>query len=317
MGRGLAWDSIERQVAAKAYVTASENSVNGADQKTQQFSEAIHRYVQQFAPPNSDPRKFSGRLPCTIYDFLKTQVFPDVQKFSAAINMVKKSLNTGNPSEADIHCMAIAHYFQWTYGADPNYMMNGRNAFNPSSKWENYLAFLELRKSPKFFVSPSDSVKKPNVVSTSTTTDNTVSDLSDHEGKHNSDDDKGTSKKQKMDEIISIDCEVQSRVGQKRAKLALKEKQANEEREKHAKSVSNSIASIASSQAGMYHLMQISEHRKNLKMLKEKYNEYKQFDREKAMSILSDIDKLENLILNFGKENKALGSENRNGTSDK
>jgi hypothetical protein len=68
--------------------------------------------------------------------------------------------------------------------------MNCRNAFNPSSKWENYLAFLELRKSPNFFVSPNDSVKKPNVMSTSTTTDNTVSDLSDHEGKYSSDGDK-------------------------------------------------------------------------------------------------------------------------------
>jgi hypothetical protein len=61
MGRGLAWDWQERQIAAKAYVLATENNIVGADQKTSQFQESIYRYVQQYTPPNSDSTKYVGR----------------------------------------------------------------------------------------------------------------------------------------------------------------------------------------------------------------------------------------------------------------
>jgi hypothetical protein len=43
MGRGLAWDAIEQQIAAKAYVSASENNINGADQRASTFAGSIHR----------------------------------------------------------------------------------------------------------------------------------------------------------------------------------------------------------------------------------------------------------------------------------
>jgi hypothetical protein len=39
MGQGLAWDWIERQVAAKAYCLQTENNTVGTDQKTSQFQE--------------------------------------------------------------------------------------------------------------------------------------------------------------------------------------------------------------------------------------------------------------------------------------
>jgi hypothetical protein len=236
--------------------------------KTQQFSECIHRYVIQFAPPNADPLRFGGRSPRTIYDYIKINILPDVQKFSPAINIVKRSINTGNPSEVDIHCMAIAHHLRWVFGADPSYMTNGKQAFNPSKKWDNYLAYLELRKNPKFFESPSAMVQKtPNEVSmTYNTIDNGVSDLSDGEGSKDS-----GSEKSKVAQVVSSDsCIYKSRSGQKRAKLELKEQAANKEHQKNNASVTTSIASIALSQAGMYNLMQLSESCKIFKNVKGK-----------------------------------------------
>jgi hypothetical protein len=94
MGRGLAWDAIERQIAAKAYVSASENNINGADQRTSTFADTIHRYVIEYMPLDADPKRFSGRDPKRILTFLKKDVMPDVQKFSAAIGAVQASLNT-------------------------------------------------------------------------------------------------------------------------------------------------------------------------------------------------------------------------------
>jgi hypothetical protein len=88
LGRGLAWDAIEGQIAAKAYVSASQNNINGADQRASTFADAIHRYVIEYQPDNADPKCYSGRPPMRKLTFLKKDVMPDVQKFSIAINAV-------------------------------------------------------------------------------------------------------------------------------------------------------------------------------------------------------------------------------------
>jgi hypothetical protein len=112
--------------------------------------------------------------------------------------------------------------------------------------------------------------------------------------------------------VSSNSCIYKSQSGHKHAKLELKEQADNEERQKNNALVMQSIASIASSQAGMFNLMQLNGTRKNLKMLKEKYTAYKQFDREKAMTFLSDIDVLENAIINFNKPKKEAPESDTN-----
>jgi hypothetical protein len=57
MGRGTKWDAREREVAAKAWISATANNVSGADQKESQFAKTIRRYVIQFAPANAHPLK--------------------------------------------------------------------------------------------------------------------------------------------------------------------------------------------------------------------------------------------------------------------
>jgi hypothetical protein len=56
--------------------------------------------------------------------------------------------------------MAIALHLKKTYAGDTRYMTSGKCRFKPECVWDNYLAFLELRKSPKFDTSPSKSVLK-------------------------------------------------------------------------------------------------------------------------------------------------------------
>jgi hypothetical protein len=45
--------------------------------------------------------------------FTKSEILPDVQKFSVAINAIKACLDTRNPSELDVHCMAIEILLWW------------------------------------------------------------------------------------------------------------------------------------------------------------------------------------------------------------
>jgi hypothetical protein len=158
MGRGISWDAAEREVAAKAWISATANNVSGADQKESQFASAIHRYVIQFAPANADPRKYGGRKATSIFKFLKTDVMKDVNLFSISLNKVYASKPTGHPSETDIHCMAIALHTGMTYTVNSKYMTTGELAFNPRLEWNNYLAFLVLKNHPKFFTCPNAAV---------------------------------------------------------------------------------------------------------------------------------------------------------------
>jgi hypothetical protein len=140
MGRRLAWDAIEQQIAAKAYVSASENNINGADQCVSTFADSIHRYVCEYQPLNADPKRFAGRDTKRILTFLKKDVLPDIQKFSAAIKKTKVALDTGNPSVDNILCMAIVYHVNKTYAGDMHFMTTGKNRFQPESLWDNYLA---------------------------------------------------------------------------------------------------------------------------------------------------------------------------------
>jgi hypothetical protein len=125
MGRGVAWCAVEQQVALNAFVSASENNIVGGDQKLSSFIFSLHKYVQQYSPPDDNDKKFGNRLPKSIYNYLKAEIIPDVQKFSTAIDGVKASIDTGNPSITDIHCMTIAHHLKMSYAAGTRHMTTG------------------------------------------------------------------------------------------------------------------------------------------------------------------------------------------------
>jgi hypothetical protein len=76
----------------------------------------------------------------------KTDVLPDVQKFSLVLNLAKSSLDTGNTSEDKFHCMAVAYHVKKTYAGDTQYMTTGKNRYNPVDLWINYLGYIELQK---------------------------------------------------------------------------------------------------------------------------------------------------------------------------
>lgn len=147
---GKKWDSYERQLAAKAYICATQNCVQGCDMRSKTFQESVFKYFKQLEPKDVDPHKFSNRGAANLWGCLRDLIFPDVQKFSGALMVVENSVPTGNLNEADYHCIAIAIHLKKIRGLDYSYSRFGSNGFEPAAEWDNYLAFLELRLHPKF-----------------------------------------------------------------------------------------------------------------------------------------------------------------------
>jgi hypothetical protein len=293
---------LERQIAAKAYVLATENNVSGADQKTSIFQESIYRFIKQFTPPNSDPNKFSGRSMKSIYLFLKTEILPDVQKFSSAINIVKACLDTGNPSETDIHCMAIAHHLKIANGADTRFMVCGTFSFDPKLKWPNYMAFLELKKHPKFFSCPSLEIKKKHPPIIDLPNKNTIpKHINDTFILESSISDSSSNNTNKVDafvssETIAIDEHSRS-VGQKKAKQMLKNKNDNQLRLTMLDKASNALESLATSHAAMAKAVEDEHIHKKIKLLNSNYKIYKKINPVKAALILHQIDSLTTVLV--------------------
>jgi hypothetical protein len=183
-------------------------------------------------------------------------------------------LDTGNPSDADVHCMAIAHHLKMANGADTRFMTNGTFSFDPKTKWPNYMAYLELRKNPKFHHSPSAAVTKvannnqPNVSNMSvpqfiqeTLVETSVSDVSSQE--------KDNFVETVPSEVISIEATSQLPDGQRKAKHQLKQ-QLQQEKDKVAKSenlikVSDALTSLATSHAEMVKNMKDEHVHKKIK----------------------------------------------------
>lgn len=68
--------------------------------------------------------------------------------------MIINSKPTGGLSETDIHCMAIAVHLKISSGMDYAYVSYGENPMDPQKTWENYLAYLEVKDTPKFSLTP-------------------------------------------------------------------------------------------------------------------------------------------------------------------
>jgi hypothetical protein len=162
MTRGVAWDAFELQVAAKAYKIATSNRISGADQTARSFGDSIVRNVRELQPTDllDNDLRYSNRINASecILRNLKKNVFVDINKFARRLLSVENKKPTGNVSEKDKHCMAIATHLGMCTGMNYDYTTFGVKCFDPVVTWKNYLAFLELRFLPKFDVCPQKSV---------------------------------------------------------------------------------------------------------------------------------------------------------------
>lgn len=135
MAKGKSWDIYERQLVARARVVATHNNFKSADQRQEIFSDQIGEIVKVIQPKGCEPFRLNNRGSRNLYSFLHDRVFPDVQKFIKSLIIVRASKPTGNPTESDMHCMAIAIHLKKATGIKYEYMSTGSKCFDPKHKW--------------------------------------------------------------------------------------------------------------------------------------------------------------------------------------
>jgi muconolactone delta-isomerase len=157
MGKAPAWTMKERETVALAWLRATNNGIQGADQKSEDFRNKIHGFLKALSPKDCPPGRFYERPSKAVYVFLRDNIFPDINKFHEALRLVQASHPTG-VNEDNILSMAIAVHLGKTKRMDYQFK------FHEHTKWPNYFAWKILRVSPKFRPpSPSSDESPPSL----------------------------------------------------------------------------------------------------------------------------------------------------------
>jgi hypothetical protein len=167
MGKAPTWTTKEREVVALAWLRATNNGIQGADQKSEVFRNKIHALFKAFSPRDAPPGRFGDRPPKAVYVFLRDQVFPDINKFNESLRLVQASHPTGC-NDDNILSMAIAVHLGEARRMDYQF----RNFEHTS--WPNFGAWKILRVSPKFRPPTSSSVLNEDALADATTVDPTA-----------------------------------------------------------------------------------------------------------------------------------------------
>ena len=146
---GKHWRPEEIALICKAYTDVIRNPIHGADQRLADFFVNLLEKYKTVSPTNCDDGRYYLRGD-SVYPHLRDYVFPDVQKFQKAIRIVDASNPSGTTEKENLN-MAIAIHTKATKKMEYKF-----KDFD-SSKWKLYESYIELKKLPKFFKSPSTS----------------------------------------------------------------------------------------------------------------------------------------------------------------
>jgi hypothetical protein len=143
MGKGPAWTDKERELVTLAWVRATNNGIQGADQKSEVYRNKIHAFFKALAPAKYPAGCYGDRAPKAVHVFLRDKVFPDVNKFPESLRLVQASRPSGCNHD-NILSMAIAVHLGETKRMDYQFKDY------PHSKWVNFIPWKILSACPKF-----------------------------------------------------------------------------------------------------------------------------------------------------------------------
>jgi hypothetical protein len=328
MPKGVRFCSVERQVAARAYRIATENAIKGADQKLASFEADVYRHVRRHMPPGNHPGQYCERSASNIVRFIKGNILNDIQKFGASLRLIKSGNPTGNVSDKDIHCMAIANHQNKCIGINYNYTTFGKLQFDPIATWDNYLAWLELKDCPKFLDSPSTTITTTHATKMNSNT-NVTGKVNNHHAlevleNDNENDDyttttTTTTKFNYGDDVESVPSSfagsakksdgTRSQYGIKKTKLELKKQSRDVDVMIKINGVKNEVQALNATHQQMLCMMQSSMKKQDdleiLKLLKIKYKAIRSIDKVKANAIKILIaQKTDDILQNYEDDNK-------------
>ena len=109
---GKQWTPTEVGVACRAYCSATQDSIKGADQKAEDFNQKLVDIFDKLSPANCDDGTY---FHCGehVFLYLCDNVFPDVQKFNKARQIVEASSPSGVTDDQKIN-MAVAIHLEKT-----------------------------------------------------------------------------------------------------------------------------------------------------------------------------------------------------------
>jgi hypothetical protein len=167
--RNKKWNAAELRHLALAWMNAT-NTIKGTDQRMETFVAKIVENFQKLAPVKTPAGTYHLRGSNSIYGYLRDHVFKDCQRFNGSLRLVELAGLSGVTEQEKIN-IAVAIFLGRT--KEPCKSYEYRN-YDPTT-WTYYLAWNELRRSPKF----SLDVSAVSQASTkSTTSDDPVSGLS-------------------------------------------------------------------------------------------------------------------------------------------
>jgi hypothetical protein len=143
MGKAPTWRTKERETVALAWLRATNNAIQGWDQRGEDYRNKIYALFKAFGPRDAPPGHYGDRAPKAVYVFLRDNVFPDINKFNEALRFVQSSHPTG-VNDDNIISMAIALHLGKTKRMDNN-MRDYEH-----TQWPNYGAWKILSSAPKF-----------------------------------------------------------------------------------------------------------------------------------------------------------------------
>jgi hypothetical protein len=143
MGKAPTWLTKEREVVALAWLRATNNGIQGCDQKGEDYRNKIHALFKAFGPRDAPPGHYGDRAPKAVYVFLRDNIFPDVNKFNESLRLIQSSHPTG-VNDDNIISMAIALHLGKTKRMDYNLKDYEH------TQWPNYSAWKILSSAPKF-----------------------------------------------------------------------------------------------------------------------------------------------------------------------
>jgi hypothetical protein len=325
MPKGVRFCSVERQVAARAYRIATENAIKGADQKLVSFEADVYRQVRRHMPPGNHPGQYCERSASNIVRFIKGNILHDIQKFGVSLRLIKSGNPTGNVSDKDIHCMAIANHQNKCIGINYNYTTFGKLHFDPIATWDNYLAWLELKDCPKFQDSPSTTITTTHATKMNSNTNVTgkIDDNDKNEIDNDNDDYTTTTttstKYNYGDDVESVPSSfagsakksdgTRSSYGIKKSKIELKKQNRDVDVVTKINGVKNEVQALNATHQQMLCMMQSSMKKQDdleiLKLLKVKYKAIRSIDRVKANAVKILISqKTDDILQHYEDDNK-------------
>jgi hypothetical protein len=160
MGRAKTWSSIEAEVAAKAFVSATHDSIVGSGQKADEFAKKVHEEFAKLSPPgvagtgtytDRDPDGTQG----IVWKYIRDTILKDVQKFNATLNIVMNSGLSGVTHEEKVN-IAVAMLLKKMKEGENKY---DYRSFEAKKKWRLYRAWTVLKDTEK--VAPPREVRHP------------------------------------------------------------------------------------------------------------------------------------------------------------